>query len=141
MVLTQVSAVICVDDDESILSALSVQLQKLVDTEKVLVEYYLNPEDALASIPEIIDLKIKVIFVLTDYQMPRMTGAEFLKKLKSIYPDIHCIMLSGQANDEIVENLISENLLDYFVSKPWSEAQLLDKIKLIVPSEKLVLKR
>jgi CheY-like chemotaxis protein len=107
----------------------------------VLVEYYLNPEDALASIPEIIDLKIKVIFVLTDYQMPRMTGAEFLKKLKSIYPDIHCIMLSGQANDEIVENLISENLLDYFVSKPWSEAQLLDKIKLIVPSDKLVLKR
>jgi hypothetical protein len=49
-------------------------------------------------------------------------------------------MLSGQANDEIVENLISENLLDYFLSKPWSEAQLLDKIKLIVPSEKLVLK-
>ena len=135
---SQDSVVICVDDDESILTALSVQLQKLVDTEKVLVEYFLNPEDALASIPEIIDLKIKVIFVLTDYQMPRMTGAEFLKKLKSVYPDIHCIMLSGQANDEIVENLISQNLLDYFISKPWSEGQLLEKIRLIVPADKLV---
>ena len=135
---SQDSVVICVDDDESILTALSVQLQKLVDTEKVLVEYFLNPEDALASIPEIINLKIKVIFVLTDYQMPRMTGAEFLKKLKSVYPDIHCIMLSGQANDEIVENLISQNLLDYFISKPWSEGQLLEKIRLIVPADKLV---
>jgi FixJ family two-component response regulator len=138
MVFSQDSVVICVDDDESILTALSVQLQKLVDTEKVLVEYFLNPEDALASIPEIINLKIKVIFVLTDYQMPRMTGAEFLKKLKSVYPDIHCIMLSGQANDEIVENLISQNLLDYFISKPWSEGQLLEKIRLIVPADKLV---
>ena len=138
MVFSQDSVVICVDDDESILTALSVQLQKLVDTEKVLVEYYLNPEDALASIPEILDLKIKVIFVLTDYQMPKMTGAEFLKKLKSVYPDIHCIMLSGQANDEIVENLISQNLLDYFISKPWSEGQLLEKIRLIVPADKLV---
>ena len=138
MVFSHDSAVICVDDDESILTALSVQLQKLVDTEKVLVEYFLNPEDALASIPEIIDLKIKVIFVLTDYQMPRMTGAEFLKKLKSVYPDINCIMLSGQANDEIVENLISQNLLDYFISKPWSEGQLLEKIRLIVPADKLV---
>jgi FixJ family two-component response regulator len=138
MMFSQDSVVICVDDDESILTALSVQLQKLVDTEKVLVEYFLNPEDALASIPEIINLKIKVIFVLTDYQMPRMTGAEFLKKLKSVYPDIHCIMLSGQANDEIVENLISQNLLDYFISKPWSEGQLLEKIRLIVPADKLV---
>ena len=138
MVFSQDSVVICVDDDESILTALSVQLRKLVDTEKVLVEYFLNPEDALASIPEIINLKIKVIFVLTDYQMPRMTGAEFLKKLKSVYPDIHCIMLSGQANDEIVENLISQNLLDYFISKPWSEGQLLEKIRLIVPADKLV---
>ena len=138
MVFSQDSVVICVDDDESILTALSVQLQKLVDTEKVLVEYFLNPEDALASIPEIINLKIKVIFVMTDYQMPRMTGAEFLKKLKSVYPDIHCIMLSGQANDEIVENLISQNLLDYFISKPWSEGQLLEKIRLIVPADKLV---
>lgn len=137
MLFSQDSVVICVDDDESILTALSVQLQKLVDTEKVLVEYYLNPEDALASIPEILDLKIKVIFVLTDYQMPKMTGAEFLKKLKSVYPDIHCIMLSGQANDEIVENLISQKLLDHFISKPWSEGQLLEKIKLIVPSDKL----
>ncbi len=134
---SQDSVVICVDDDESILTALSVQLQKLVDTEKVLVEYYLNPEDALASIPEILDLKIKVIFVLTDYQMPKMTGAEFLKKLKSVYPDIHCIMLSGQANDEVVENLISQKLLDHFIYKPWSEGQLLEKIKLIVPSDKL----
>lgn len=138
MVFSQDSVVICVDDDESILTALSIQLQKLVDTEKVLVEYFLNPEDALASIPEIIDLKIKVIFVLTDYQMPKMTGAEFLKKLKSVYPDIHCIMLSGQANDEIVENLISQKLLDHFISKPWSEVQLLEKIRLIVPADKLV---
>ncbi len=140
MGLSQDSAIICVDDDESILNSLSVQIQKLVDTKKVIVEYFLNPKDALASIPEILDLNIKVIFVLTDYQMPQMTGAEFLVKLKKMYPGISCIMLSGQANDEIVEKLLSDNLLDYFISKPWSEENLIKKIRLIVPADKLLIK-
>ena len=108
-------------------------------SEGALISYRIKVEAAwllhLASIPEILDLKIKVIFVLTDYQMPKMTGAEFLKKLKSVYPDIHCIMLSGQANDEIVENLISQKLLDHFISKPWSDAAVkITKTLSIVPA-------
>jgi CheY-like chemotaxis protein len=131
------SAIICLDDDEVVLNALSIQMQQIVNTEKVVLEFFLDPQEALTAIPGIIELKIKVIFVLTDYHMPGMTGIQFIKKLKADYPEIRFIMLSGQANENLVEDLIRDNFLDYFVSKPWTMNDLLEKIKLLVPEDTL----
>ncbi|MEY4603439.1 MAG: hypothetical protein RIT43_731 [Bacteroidota bacterium] len=131
------SAIICIDDDEAVLNALSVQMQQMINTQKVVLEFFLDPHVALSSIPKIIEMKIKIIFVLTDYQMPGMTGVQFMKQLKADYPEIRFIMLSGQADDSLVEELLKDHTLDYFISKPWTFSDLLEKIKLLVPVDKL----
>lgn len=131
------SAIICLDDDESVLNSLSIQMQQIINTEKVILEFFLDPQEALRAIPNIVEMQIKVIFVLTDYQMPGMTGAQFIKQLKADYPEIRFIMLSGQANENLVEELLRDHSLDYFVSKPWTMSDLMDRIKMLVPEDKL----
>ena len=126
-------AVICVDDDPMILQVLAFQLDKILNNKSILIEFYTNPNDALLDIDTLIDEEIDIIFVLVDYQMPEMTGAELIRKIKSKHKDLNCLMLSGQANSMQVSELEKDNLLEKFIEKPWDEEELRDAIvKLIV---------
>ena len=121
-------AVVCVDDDPMILQVLSFQLDKILDSKSVLVEFYTNPNEALIDIDILLNEEIDVIFVLVDYQMPEMTGAELIRKLKSKHKNLNCLMLSGQANSIQVSDLEKDNLLEQFIEKPWGEAELKDAV-------------
>jgi CheY-like chemotaxis protein len=121
-------AVVCIDDDPHILQVLGFQLEKIIDGTSTLVEYFTDPQQALRDIDKLIDERIDVIFIVVDYQMPSMNGAEFIREIKIKYPDLKCIMLSGQANAIQVDDLVSDNLLDNFLSKPWDENELVEAI-------------
>ncbi len=125
-------AVICVDDDPYILQMLGFQLSKIVDQTFTLVEYFTDPGIALENIDELIQENIKVIFVIVDYQMPKMTGAQLIRAIKEKYPTLKCVMLSGQANRISVDELVSENMLETFIAKPWNEEDLFDAIRPIL---------
>jgi len=124
-------AVVCIDDDPLILQVLAFQLNKILDSKSILIEYYTNPSTALNEIDILVDEKIDIIFVLVDYQMPEMTGAELVRKIKTKYSELKCIMLSGQANKSQVNELKDENLLQLFIEKPWDETELEQAIKKI----------
>jgi CheY-like chemotaxis protein len=125
-------AVICVDDDPMILQVLAFQLDKILDNKSVLVEFYTNPIDALADIDSLINENIDIIFVLVDYQMPEMTGAELIRKIKSKYNHLNCLMLSGQANSTQVSELEKDNLLEKFIEKPWDEDELRNAVMKLI---------
>ena len=125
-------AVICVDDDPYILQMLGFQLSKIVDQTFTLVEYFTDPSIALENIDELIEENLKVIFVIVDYQMPKMTGAQLIRAIKEKYPTLKCVMLSGQANRISVDELVSENLLETFIGKPWNEDELFNAIRPIL---------
>lgn len=122
-------AIICVDDDPMITQLLSFQLRKWVNPLTTIIETYVDPKQVMDSINEIYDMGIRVIFIIVDYQMPGMNGAQLVRNIKSKYKDIHFIMLSGQANEIIVKQLEDEKILDSFISKPWNEAQLHQLLK------------
>ena len=121
-------AVICVDDDPMILQVLAFQLDKILDSKSVLVEFYTNPNDALSDIVTLINENIDIIFVIVDYQMPEMTGAELIRKIKSKHASLNCLMLSGQANSTQVSELEKDNLLEKFIEKPWDEDELREEV-------------
>ena len=125
-------AVICVDDDPHILQMLSFQLEKIIDTKCTLLEYFTNPQDALDNFDELLQEQIDVIFILVDFQMPGMNGAQLIRAIKLKKPEIACIMLSGQANTVQVAELEQDGLLTCFVHKPWDEATLFQVLKPIV---------
>jgi len=125
-------AVVCVDDDPYILQMLGFQLGKIVDQKCTLLEYFTDPQLALANIDELVAEKIDIIFIIVDYQMPEMTGGQLVRSIKLKYPDLKCVMLSGHANDISVHDLVNENLLDAFISKPWDEDVLFDAIRPIL---------
>jgi CheY-like chemotaxis protein len=128
-------AVICVDDDPHILQMLSFQLEKIIDTKCTLLEYFTSPQEALGNFDELLQEQIDVIFILVDFQMPGMNGAQLIRAIKLKKPDIACIMLSGQANTVQVAELEQDGLLTCFVHKPWDEATLFQVLKPIINSK------
>lgn len=133
-------AIVCIDDDPFILQMLSFQLQKYIDGECTLLEFSTNPLEALENINQLIYEEIDVIFILVDYQMPELNGAELIRRIKMIHPRMKCIMLSGQANAIQVDDLVNDNLLDSFISKPWDEEDLIRVITPILEERQIILK-
>jgi CheY-like chemotaxis protein len=128
-------AVICVDDDPHILQMLSFQLEKIIDTKCTLLEYFTSPQEALDNFDELVAENIDVIFILVDFQMPGMNGAQLIRAIKAKKSDIACIMLSGQANTVQVAELEQDDLLTCFVHKPWDEATLFQVLKPIIQNK------
>ena len=128
-------AVICVDDDPHSLQMLSFQLEKIIDTKCTLLEYFTSPQEALDNFDDLLQEQIDVIFILVDFQMPGMNGAQLIRAIKLKKPDIACIMLSGQANTVQVAELEQDGLLTCFVHKPWDEATLFQVLKPIINSK------
>lgn len=129
-------AVVCVDDDPYILQMLGFQLSKVMDQKCTLIEYFTDPKKALDNIDELASQNIDIIFVMVDYQMPKMTGAELIRSIKEKHKELKCVMLSGQANTSSVNSLKEENLLEEFLAKPWDESELFDTILPLINSRK-----
>jgi CheY-like chemotaxis protein len=127
-------AIVCVDDDPIINVMLSFQLRKIINQDTTIVECFSKPEEVEERIDELVQFGIQVIFILVDYQMPKLNGAELIRKLKASYPDLVCVMLSGQANDIVVAKLFEDKLLTDFVSKPWDENKLFQLLRPYIPA-------
>jgi CheY-like chemotaxis protein len=134
------NAIVCIDDDPLILQMLSFQLQKYIQGDSTLMEFYTNPASALNDIDDLVSNNIDIIFIMVDYQMPELNGAEFIRKIKAKHTNLRCIMLSGQANAIQVDDLVNDNLLESFISKPWSEEDLILAITPILEEREIIFK-
>jgi response regulator RpfG family c-di-GMP phosphodiesterase len=119
-------AVICVDNHPYILQMLSFQLEKIIDTKCMLIEYFTNSNDVIENMNEMLHDDIDIVFILVDYQMPQMNGVQLIRSIKNINPELECVMLSGQANSVQVTELTQDNLLTEFIHKPWDEKALFE---------------
>lgn len=75
--------------------------------------------------------------VVTDHKMPEMTGAEFMKVIKQIRPEVPVIMVSGYLENDTIRELISEGVGGVFL-KPLNIFSLLERTaELIEEAKKL----
>jgi CheY-like chemotaxis protein len=122
-------AVICIDDDPFVLQMIGFQLNKIIDKNSTFLEFFTDPKLVSKNIKQLLNNQTEIIAILVDYQMPRLNGRELIREIIQVNPDLKFIMLSGQANDLIVEELVLENVLYKFVAKPWKEEELFQLIK------------
>ncbi|HYD59273.1 MAG TPA: EAL domain-containing protein [Noviherbaspirillum sp.] len=68
--------------------------------------------------------KHEVDVIISDQRMPGMTGVEFLRTVKQLYPDTVRIVLSGFTELQSVTDAVNEGAIYKFLTKPWDDAQL-----------------
>lgn len=115
--------IICVDDEQTVLDSLKISLKKAVDNE-YLIETALSGDEALELLSELLEDEHEVVLVISDYIMPTMKGDELLKQIHAISPKTIKIMLTGQAEIEVVGNAIKYAKLYRYIAKPWQNDDL-----------------
>ncbi len=109
-----------VDDEEGILMA----LRRLLRREDYRILCGRSGAEGLELLA-----KNDVDVVLSDQRMPEMTGEEFLRRTKELYPHTVRMVLSGFADMESITNAINQGAIYKFMCKPWDEKTLKDGIQ------------
>ena len=73
----------------------------------------------------------KFDLVISDWNMPEMTGLNLLKKVRDMWPDMPFIMLTGKATGDFVM-AAKENGVNGYIAKPFAPAQLTAKIAAVL---------
>jgi len=118
--------ILLVDDETQILKSL---LRLFIDTDYDIFTAE-NGEEALKILEtEAIDL------IISDMRMPAMDGYQLLYKVKEKYPKVIRIILSGQADEEIVLKAIQKNIAKIYVFKPWDNDEFMNMVDQIFETE------
>ncbi|WP_374355722.1 diguanylate cyclase [Chitinimonas sp.] len=117
-------AILCVDDDPTILGAMRTVLDKHCHRGRTL-ELAESAEEALAVAAELSQEGVAISVVICDYIMPGMKGDELLVQMHSQYPDAVKILLTGQSDLQGVKRAINEANLYRFLEKPFNNADLM----------------
>ena len=109
-----------VDDEDGILSSLKRTLRR---------EAYriLTASGGRAGLDELARNPVDVI--VSDQRMPDMSGVEFLRQAKELYPDTVRMVLSGYSDLQSITDAINEGAIYKFLSKPWDDAVLKAEIE------------
>jgi CheY-like chemotaxis protein len=122
------SAILCVDDEPTILKSLAIDLQKAFK-DKYLYEFAESSDEALEIIDELKSDEIETILIVSDWLMPGMKGDEFLIQVHQKYPKTIKIMLTGQADEAAVARAKQDANLYECLRKPWKSQELIAIIR------------
>lgn len=119
--------ILCVDDEDIILSALEMQLSDLFG-DRFDYEFALDADEAMEILDSYDYQAQGVIVIVSDWLMPGVKGDAFLVKAHGKFPRVVKIMLTGQADPDAVENARRHANLHRCLSKPWQPEDLRDAI-------------
>ncbi len=109
-----------VDDEENVLSS----LRRLLRSEGYQIVVARSGDEGLARLAE-----HDVDVILSDQRMPNMTGVEFLRRAKELYPDTVRMVLSGYTEIQSITDAVNEGAIYKFLTKPWDDERLRAHLK------------
>jgi diguanylate cyclase (GGDEF)-like protein/PAS domain S-box-containing protein len=101
-----------VDDEENILAS----LKRLLRRGGYRILTATGAEEGLQRLAE-----SEVDVIVSDQRMPGMTGVEFLRRAKALYPNTVRIVLSGYTELQSITDAINEGAIYKFLTKPWED--------------------
>lgn len=90
--------------------------------------------EALHALDEGLDVDV----ILSDHQMPAMTGVEFLRRAKERAPDATRLIITGHADLKAVIDAINHGSVWHYISKPWEPEDLLTKVRQAAEQRELI---
>lgn len=112
--------ILLVDDEENILRALHRLLRR--DGYRVM-----TARDASTAFDLLALHRIQV--VLSDQRMPGMSGTDFLRQVKDLYPETVRMVLSGFTDLATVTDAINRGSIYKFLTKPWADEDLREQVR------------
>ena len=116
MVLTDLK-VLVVEDDKNARKLMKMVLAGIGINRIFMADDGREALNFLGEAPELVDL------IVCDWQMPRMTGLEFLRQVRIVYPNMPFMMVTGKADVSSVK-AARELGVNAYLSKPYSPQQL-----------------
>jgi DNA-binding NtrC family response regulator len=113
-------AVLIVDDDVSLLDSFKSRLE--------LEGYYCETTTSAISALELMNNKNLFDLMITDIDMPEMSGLELTKKAKRLNHDMKIIMITGLIDNFSYDSVIEAGASD-FIKKPFTLKELIARIK------------
>jgi len=107
--------ILCVDDEAQVLEGLSLQLGRRYE-----VHTALSGAEAL----EILQREDRFAVLISDMRMPRMDGATFLARARTVAPNAARILLTGQTDLRSAIAAVNEAQVLKFLSKPCPPPEL-----------------
>jgi DNA-binding NtrC family response regulator len=120
-------AILCVDDEKIVLDSLQEQL-RMTFGDQFQYEIAESVDEAWEVIDELVADGYDMVLVISDWLMPRVKGDKFLVDVHNKYPETVTIMLTGQADQEAVQNAMENANLYAYVRKPWREEELIERV-------------
>ena len=117
-----------VDDESSVLEVLQDAFSK--------EPYEVICAGSAAEALDIMAMK-QIDLVISDDQMPGLTGTEFLAQVRKKYPNTTRIILTGHANLETAINSINEAEIYRFFTKPCNILDLVVTVRLALRNKEL----
>jgi thioredoxin reductase (NADPH) len=112
------AAIVIVDDEPHVLNSVERDLQSHYRNEYRVVKAS-SGKLALEAVHELKRRAVPVALFLVDQRMPEMSGTEFLKEARIIYPQARKALLTAYADTNAAISSINEIGLDYYLMKPW----------------------
>ncbi|CAN7178972.1 response regulator [Bradyrhizobium sp. LjRoot220] len=117
--------VLVVDDELDVEALFRQQFRKDLRAQRFVMDFANSAADALARIGSTIEHSL--ILILSDINMPGMTGIEMLPKVKEIRPDVPVIMITAYGDAETRRKAIASGAIG-LLTKPIDFALLRDEI-------------
>ncbi|MBI4815567.1 MAG: response regulator [Deltaproteobacteria bacterium] len=126
-------AVLLVDDEQLILDSLRIQIRKALGEARCAIECATDVEEAWDVIEELVASEVRIVLIFSDWLMPGTRGDAFLGEVKNRYPKITRVLLTGQADSDVLRRVQDEGIVDKLLFKPWTQGDLLHTISLALP--------
>lgn len=104
-----------IDDDPGVLSS----LKRLLMDEDFAVRTFTDGQRALEALAD-----TEVAVIVSDYQMPGISGIEVLLRALAISPDTIRVLISGALDLELALEAISRGEVYRIIGKPWHDLEL-----------------
>ena len=117
-------SILIVDDEPDIADLFRQRFRREVRQGQYVLHFAVSGEEALHRLAEI---RPELIVILSDINMPGMTGLELLPKAKAVRPDVPVIMITAYGDAETKRKAL-ERGADALLTKPIDFAMLRSEI-------------
>lgn len=127
--------ILCVDDEAVILLALKFLFKGELGNEYRIESAY-GAEEALQILRGAEEEGLEVRLLVTDWLMPGRKGDDLIREARTIVPDLPCILITGQAEEDVLTTLVNEKLVHAVFRKPWDERRLINAVRECLDEER-----